>query len=654
MSKKPRTKKPQKPGLLTGTISLTSRGIGYVTVPDREEDVEIPAEFVNTALNRDTVRIALHPKKKHHRQTGEVVNVLERRTTRFVGVLENEHGIWSLDPDDPKVYTNITLNPKDARKAKHGYKALVEITHWDNPKKNPEGSLIKVLGRQGEHETEMQAVVLAAGFDVHFPKDVERSASDIKKRKKEIFEKALNDKHRRDMRDHTTYTIDPFDAKDFDDAISVHMHENGNVELGVHIADVSTYVEEEDAIDKEAQERGTSIYLVDRTIPMLPEVLSNDVCSWNPHEDKLCFSAVFTFDKKYNVVEEWFGQTIIHSDKRFTYEEAQEILDNEQGELYEELVIARDVARKLRDQRFKEGSIGFETEEIKFNLDEYGKPLGVYRKHRQETNMMIEDLMLLANRAVAKHVTDDCEKKPRDPCVFVYRTHDKPNMEKIMQLDIFLKVLGFELKHTKGMVTAQSLNELFKQIEGSTSQEMIEVATIRSMAKAEYSLKNIGHFGLAFTHYCHFTSPIRRYPDLMVHRVLKRVLRGKGTPGKQYMKYERLAKQSSEREVGAAEAERESVKYKQVEYMADHIGEIFEGIVTGVTDWGVFIEEKETKAEGLVRMRDLGDDYYEMGEHGYQLVGQDSGKKIGLSDKVKVKLMSVDLEKKQIDWRIVK
>ena len=649
------SKKQNRPRpVITGRISLSTRGVGFVTHPDTGDTIEIPAESTNTALHGDTVEISLGSKRKNHKQKGEVEKVVARNKMEFVGTLVKENGAWFLDPDDRKMYTDILIDPKAIKRARQGHKALVKMTHWSDPKKNPEGEIIEVIGKKGEHETEMRSVVLAQGFDYHLSPEVERAAKKIQKNKKQLFKEGSEG--RRDMRDVPTFTIDPYDAKDFDDAASVRTLDDGSIEVGIHIADVSAYVKEEDPIDQEAQERGTSIYLVDRTIPMLPEVLSNDVCSLNPNEDKFAFSVVVTFDKDLNIKEKetWYGETLINSDKRFDYEEAQEVLDTESGPMLKELMIVRDITRKLRKKRFAEGSIAFETDEIKFRLDEDNKPIEVYRKTRQETNLIIEDLMLLANRLVAKFISDDCNKKPDQPCVCVYRIHDAPNPEKIIELATFLNAIGVELDHKKGVVTARGLNDLFKQIEGTPSQDIVETAAVRSMAKAIYSLKNIGHFGLAFKYYLHFTSPIRRYPDLMTHRILKRVLKGKGTPGKKYAKYEALCKQSTEREISAAEAERESVKYKQVEYMQAHVGEVFDGIITGVTDWGVFVEEIETKAEGLVRIRDLGNDYFSMSEHGYHLIGMETKQKIGLTDRVKVKLVGVDLEQKQIDWKIIK
>ena len=652
MSKSAHKHQQKAKTVLTGRLNLNTRGKGFFTPEDADPDfkaIEIPAECTGVGLNGDTVKVELGPRKKHFPQTAEVIEVLERRTSRYVGTVTKIDGTWFLDPDNRNMLVDILLTGEN-KQLKPDYKALVEFTDWTDKRKPPTGKLIEVIGKRGEHETEMRSAVIAQGFDYDYPAAVEREAESIGESKATILAREIET--RRDLRDVITFTIDPFDAKDFDDAISVHPMPGGHVEIGIHIADVSAYVTEDDAIDLEAQKRGTSIYLVDRTIPMLPEILSNDVCSLNPDEDKLAFSAVFTFDENHQIIDQWFGETVIRSNKRFTYEDAQEALDAEAGPHIHELMLARDIARTIRRERFAEGAIAFETDEIKFELDANNVPIAVHRKVRQETNLMIEDLMLLANKRVAQSATEDCKVRG-GPCTFVYRIHDEPNPDKIIDLATFLEAMGFELKHQHGAVTPSALNALFKQVEGTPAQDIVEMTAIRSMAKAIYSLKNVGHFGLAFKHYCHFTSPIRRYPDLMVHRILKQILSGKGTPGRAYAHYEALAKQSTEREIAAAEAERDSIKYKQVEYMSQHIGETFDGVISGVTDFGIFVEELETKAEGLVRLRDLPSDYYNLDKGGLRLVGERTGHKINLCDKVKIKLLAVDLEQKMIDWKIV-
>jgi ribonuclease R len=508
----------------------------------------------------------------------------------------------------------------------------------------------------------MQSIVLGHGFSTDFPIEVRREAEEIGAQKQLLFEAAS--KGRKDLRGEVTFTIDPADAKDLDDSISVKKLREGDIEIGVHIADVSAYVQEGSAIDKEAERRGTSVYLVDRTIPMLPPVLSNDLCSLNPNEDKLTFSAIFTLSKDGNVKRRWFGETIINSDRRFTYALAQETLKAGKGLFFEELSLANGLAKTLRGKRLLEGGLAFDQDEIGFKLDDRGRPVDVFVKERLDTNLLIEDFMLLANREVAEYVYRLCRKVTGRDAVFMYRIHDEPYREKIDQLAIFLKAVGYELNVQNGIVSSKSLNELFEKIQGTPEEHMIKIATIRSMAKAVYSTKNVGHFGLAFRYYTHFTSPIRRYPDLLVHRILKRHLDlpatdspwqagGSPVPQKEYAKYEQLAIHASEREVAAIEAERASVRYKQVEYMREHVGEAFEGIITGVTERGMFVEESKTKAEGLVRISTLTDDYYEVDTSNYRLIGKRTKKKYSLGDRVRVRLAAANLEEKTIDWTLV-
>jgi ribonuclease R len=634
------------------TISLSTKGWGYVRSIDSGSDIEIPPEKLNTALHNDRV-IAIQSDrgKAGGRRYGEILQVISRSKTRFVGTAQNQEGAWLLFPDDRKCYTPFVLGNADDFTLAPNLKVAVDLVRWDSPTKLPKAKVVEVLGPAGEHETEMKAAVAAVGFDWHYPEDVVRRAHDIETKKQAIMEAEIP--RRRDMRHATTFTIDPADAKDFDDAISIEQLPNGAIEIGVHIADVSAYVLKDDPIDMEAQKRATSIYLVDRTIPMLPEVLSNDVCSLNPNEDKLTFSAVFTIDPAtHEVTDRWFGETVIRSDRRFAYEEAQAILDKKSGDLYTELALADRVAVAFRTKRMREGSIAFESDEVKFTLDARGWPIDVYLKQRQETNLMIEDLMLMANRAVSEYIAAKSTGND-SPYIFVWRVHDSPNPDKILELAIFLRALGYDFDPKDGVVTHKDINALFRALEGKPEKAMIETATIRSMAKAVYSLKNIGHFGLAFHYYTHFTSPIRRYPDLMVHRILKSHLSGKPITSREYAYYERLALHSSEREVAAAEAERASVKLKQVQLMSTHIGEIFEGVITGITDWGMFVEEKKSKAEGLIRLGALSGDTYRRGEGGFRLVGESTGGTYGLGDRVTVRLASVNIEERTIDWELV-
>lgn len=648
-------KRAKRPAEFEGTITITTKGSGYVrTSPTAKngDDIEIPPERLNTALNRDLVRVELSDRPGFRgRRYGTVTEVIERSQRRFIGIVDNRDGVWLLYPDDRKVYTAMHLGNADDFALVPKLKVAADFIRWDNPNKLPKATIVEVLGPAGAHETEMRAAVAAQGFDWNFPNQVMEEAHAIEASKLQILNDAL--KTRRDFRSVTTFTIDPADAKDFDDAISVQTLPDGQYEIGVHIADVSAYVQKEDAIDKEAQKRGTSIYLVDRTIPMLPEVLSNDVCSLNPNEEKLTFSAVFTIDPTTLVPTDiWFGETVIRSAKRFAYEEAQEILDTKEGTLYDELALADRVAVAFRKQRFKEGSIAFETDEVKFTLDASGFPVDVYKKQRQETNLMIEDLMLMANKAVAEHINDARKKKNAD-YVFVWRIHDIPDPERIMDLAIFLKALGYDFEPKDGLVSHKDINALFKAIENKPEKGMIETATIRSMAKAIYSTKNIGHFGLAFPFYTHFTSPIRRYPDLMVHRILKSHLEKKPVTAREHSYYERLCARSSEREVAAVEAERASIKLKQVEYMSTKVGQTFNGIITGISDWGIFAEEEKSKAEGMARLRNMSGDIFKRGAGGFRLIGEQTGTTYTIGQKIEMRLASVNIEDKTIDWEIL-
>ncbi len=627
-----------------GTIRVTSKGVGYFSVSDSEEDFEIQPENLATALNRDVVRIVDLKKLSYHRKQAQVAEIIERHKMEFVGTLEKDGENFFLIPDDKRLYRDIFIPAELTNGAESGMKAQVKITEWSDPSKSPRGEVIRVIGRAGEHNSEMLGIVYESGFEIDFPPAVDAEALEWKNK----FETEDHTINRRDFRETTTFTIDPADAKDFDDAISVKTLENGDYEIGVHIADVSHFVVDKTELDREAKKRGTSIYLVDRTIPMLPEVLSNDLCSLNANEDKYAFSAVFVMDNKAQVKERWFGKSLINSDKRFTYEEAQEILDKKEGLLYQELQTLNDLASKLRVEKFKKGAIDFETEEVKFLLDEAGRPIKVYKKERKDTHKLVEDFMLLANREVATYMHAETGKSR---AAFVYRIHDAPDREKIVNLATFVKALGFELKNKDGETSAEEISKMLRSVDGSTSETLIKTAAVRAMSKAVYSTTNIGHFGLAFEYYTHFTSPIRRYPDLMVHRLLYRYLTKGSIEQDEIVKYQRLCDASSEREMEAAEAERASIKYKQVEYMSDHVGEKFDATISGVSEWGIYVEESETKAEGMIKLRDLTDDFYELNEKTYAIVGKSSGKKYSLGDKVKVKLTGADLNKKMLDFQ---
>ncbi len=640
---------------LEGVIAVRGKGVGFVAIQDREEDVFIDPESLSNALDGDLVEIEItktpHGGKKAE---GRVTKVIKRKFLEFVGVVKK-----CENQQDPKFFilpdnTRIHIRPilKNANPEYVGIKVVFSLKEWDDANVPPEAEIVEVLGKAGQHETEMQAIIRSGGFTQNFPEIVLKAAQDVFKNQEQLFEDAKVDKKRKDMRDRTTMTIDPADAKDFDDALSIQKLDNGDFEIGIHIADVSYYVKENEAIDQEARERGTSIYLVDRVIPMLPEVLSNDLCSLKPNEDRLAFSAVFTMDKDARVKDVWFGQTIIHSDKRFSYEEAQAILEKGDGSLHGELTDMMTLARKLRNKRYQSGAIAFEQAEVKFELDEKGHPLRVFAKVRTETMLMIEDFMLLANQKVAEHI-HNLTKSTGKNAAFVYRIHDTPDPEKIEELAIFINALGYEFNTHKGVVKATDINKLLKEVEGKPEENLIKTATIRSMAKAIYSTKNIGHFGLAFKFYTHFTSPIRRYPDLMVHRLLRRHLDGSTITGQELARYEKTSMQSSQREMEAVKAERDSIKYKQVEFLSDSVGKEFIGVITGVTDWGIYVEEKESKAEGMIRLASIIDDFYKHDANKYQVKGERTGKKYRLGDEVKVKLVKADLEERRLDFALV-
>ena len=645
---------------LQGVISISSKGTGYVKVLDQKvtraekgDDIEIDFKHLNTSLHGDTVEVVLHPKNKN-RASGEVVKIISRAKNSFVGVLEKENDLFFLKPDDTKMYTDILVQKEFLNSAKVGQKVFVEITSWKDPKKAPLGKVIKVLGYPGDNNTEMHAIAMEKGFDSDLPHKVEEEAREIKER----GIKESDYVGRRDFRKTLTFTIDPSDAKDFDDAISFK-EVGGDYEIGIHIADVSHYVKVGSALDVEARERGTSVYLVDRTIPMLPEILSNDLCSLVPHKDRLTMSAVFIVDKNAKVKSEWFGRTVIHSKKRFTYEEAEISIKKPDAPLHKELAILNNLAKKLTKERFMQGAISLDQEEVKFVLDEKGVPIKVIKKERGDSNRLIEEFMLLANKKVAEVLSPKIHKnkKIEDENVSIYRIHDLPSKEKMADLAFFLRNLGYKVSLKDGIIPTNEINKLLENLVGKNAKDTVHRAVIRSMAKAIYSTKNIGHYGLAFEHYTHFTSPIRRYPDIMVHRLLQNYLSGKKVKREnlqeKIFEYEKVARISSEQEKRASDAERASIKYKQVEYMSKRLGKTFNGVISGMTEWGIYVEEVETKCEGLVRMRDMNDDFYVFNEKKLELVGQKKKKKYRFGDRVKIKVKNVDLERKTIDYILV-
>lgn len=635
-----------------GIIRVRGKGTGFVGLEDFLEDIVITNENLSFALDGDVVAITLKDPVPGERREGIVSEVLEPAHSEFIGTVKiNDAGAYYLSPDNFRIHKRPQL--PEAAAADEGMKVVAKITTWSQPHLEPIGEIIETLGKAGDHETEMQAIIRGGGFSENFHEKISEAAQELYTNQAQIFAAAEQDPKRKDFRDRLTMTIDPHDAKDFDDALSLKTLDDGNYEVGIHIADVSHYVTEGDHIDMEARDRGTSIYLVDRVIPMLPEVLSNDLCSLRPNTDRLAFSAVFVLTPQAEIVEQWYGQTIIHSDKRFSYQDAQQVLDDGVGEYHDELAVMMDLSRKLRKDRYKAGAIAFEQPEVKFELDDNGKPIKAFVKERTETMMMIEDFMLLANREVATYIHKLCTDAGRD-AAFIYRIHDVPNPDKIEELATFVHALGYEFKTHKGLVEARDINKLLKEIEGTPEEDLLKVATIRSMAKAIYSTKNIGHFGLAFKHYTHFTSPIRRYPDLMAHRMLRRHLDGSPIAGKEMTMYEKLSIQSSEREMEAVRAERDSIKYKQVEYMSDKIGQEFTGVVTGVADWGIYVEEKDSKCEGMIKLSSIRFDYFEHFSEQYMVKGKRTGTIYRLGDELKIKLTRADMEERQIDYALIK
>jgi len=642
--------------LYTGNISITSKKDGYVRVLELEHDgaIFVTHDNLHTALHGDAVEVELLGKQTNQKGEqelyGKVSKIIERARVGYAGIIEEEKGIHFFVPQDKKMYTDILIPKEELNGAESGMKVIVAITEWSDQKKSPIGKVTTVLGHPGDNDAEMMAYALERGFS-------DKHADEVNKEAHAISDRGITEedkKDRRDFRDVPTFTIDPIDAKDFDDAISFKTLDNGHYEVGIHIADVSYYVKPGMALDEEAIARETSVYLVDRVIPMLPEVLSNDLCSLVQGQDRLVMSAVFEIDDEGKVHGEWYGRSLINSHRRYTYEDAQKTLDTKQGDFYEELNILNLVAKKLTKARFAAGALSLETDEVKFKLDEKGVPVDVYVKERGDTNKLIEEFMLLANKYVSKFITQEQEKvNGEGKAICVYRIHDKPDADRMHDLDLYIRGLGYNVRFMDGLIPSQDLNQLLAKMGDRPEKPLLQVHITRSMAKAIYSTKNIGHYGLAFDYYSHFTSPIRRYPDVLTHRLLMRVLTKDFPQEKERGYYEQLCIKASRREKEASDAERGSIKYKQVEYMSYRLGQSFEGMVSGVSEWGLYVEEKKSKCEGMIRLRDLGEDFFNYDQKGGRIFGERTGIEWKIGTPVKIKVKSANLDLRVIDYELM-
>jgi len=642
----------------TGIIDVNTKKTGYVICDNFEEDIFIASNNLNKALDGDEVELYVFNRRKRGRLEGEITQIIKRAKSEFVGIIQIKKNFAFVIPDSKSMYVDVFVPINKSKQAEDGEKVLVKIVEWPEKADSPIGKVVDVLGKPGEHNTEIHSILAEYGLPYEFPPNVEQYANKINTAiTNEEIEK------RRDMREVLTFTIDPKDAKDFDDALSFQVLENGHYEVGIHIADVSHYLKEGTVLDDEAYERATSVYLVDRVVPMLPEILSNGACSLRPHEEKYTFSAVFEINEKAELKNQWFGRTVTYSDARFAYEEAQEIIETKLNNISKEISLSGEaykadqnvadavlkldeLAKILRRKRMQSGAISFDKVEVKFNLDEENNPVGVFFKTSKDANKLIEEFMLLANRKVAEFIGKQTPKK-----TFIYRIHDEPNDQKLADLKNIVSRFGYKLDFKDRKSTTASLNNLLKEVVGKKEQNMVDTLTIRTMSKAEYSVHNIGHYGLAFDHYSHFTSPIRRYPDVMAHRLLQHYLDGKGSAKEEI--FEERCNHSSKMEYLATKAERDSIKYMQVKFMQDHQDEEFAGVISGVTDWGIYVEIIKNKCEGMVRIRDIKDDYYTFDQQQYALVGDVTKTMYQLGDEVIVKVKNADLVRKHLDFTLI-
>ncbi len=627
--------------VLTGEVDMTQRGSAYIKCDEIDDDIHVSSALTGTALHRDKVTVELLSRRGGRRLEGRIVEILERARTRFVGTVEKVKNIAFVMIDDSKVHVDFVVRGKSVKNLNDGDKVVIELESWDLESRNPLARVVEVLGKAGEHETEMHAIVAEFGFKTYFDHEVLEEAKLLPG---EIPKDEI--KKRRDFRQTTTFTIDPDTAKDFDDALSFKKLDNGHFEIGIHIADVSHFVTDGSDIDREAAERATSVYLVDRTIPMLPERLSNELCSLRPHEDSLTFSAVFELDEFGKIHHEWFGRTIIYSDHRFSYEQAQEVMDKGEGLHYEELITLNKIAKNLGKKRYQDGSIAFESDEYKFHLDEKGKPIEVIKKVRFDAHKLIEEFMLLANKRIAEFVATRHKGQP-----FPYRVHEAPNMEKLTAFSNMAAKFGYVINSTSHKTLASSINHLVAETKDKPEAMILHPLAIRSMEKAFYTIKKTSHFGLAFEYYCHFTSPIRRYPDLIVHRLLAKYL-----DKQKYERKEEVEKNcfhSSKMELKAMGAERASTKYKQVEYLSEYVGEQFEGIISGVTEWGMYVELLDNYCEGMIRIKDISGDFYEYYEREMAIIGRRKKNRFTLGDKVRIEVKRTNLQKRTIDFNLI-